>query len=94
MQTIVDFACVKGVSSDSGERIGNLCCSGACNVDGSHSLQLRISVARSVTGSEIHLHSLGHGLPPKVRRSDINSSHIPSIQICVRDLTAVIWLRC
>ena len=94
IETIVCFAGAKGVSSLSEEGGGKESWSGACRMDGSQSSQLRILVARSVTGSEIHPNSLGRGLPPNVRRRAISRIQTPLTKTCVRDLTAVLWLRC
>ena len=47
---------------------GNLFCDGECVVDGSHSAQVRMSFTKLVTGSAMHPHSLGNGLPQKARR--------------------------
>ena len=94
IDTIVGIAAANGMSSGSRFILGNDCCCGACRTCGFHSLQLSRSVARSATGSDMHPHSLGHGLPPNVSRSDIRSSQMPVKQTCVRDLIAVCKFRC
>ena len=50
-----------------GVGVGSLFYDGECVVDGSHSAQVIMSFARSLTVSEMHPYSLEHGLPPKVR---------------------------
>ena len=62
-------------------------------VDGYHSAQVKMSFARSVTGSAMHPHSLGHGLPPKVRRRAMRRKIQLSMMTCVRDFTAVFALN-
>ena len=61
---------------------------------GFHSLQCKISVAKSATGSEMHPHSLGHGLPPNVSRSAINRKMTLLMTACVNDFVAVAALKC
>ena len=63
-------------------------------VDGYHSAQVRMLFVRSVMGSAMHLHSLGHGLPPKVRRRAMRRKIKLSTMTCVRDFTAVLALKC
>ena len=72
----------------------NLFCDEECVVDGSHSAQVRMSFVRLVTGSEMHPHSLGHCLPPKVRRRDMRRKIQLSMMTCVRDFTADLALKC
>ena len=43
---------------------------GEWRVVGSHSLQFRMSLDKSVTDSDIYPHSLGHGFPPKEAESN------------------------
>ena len=73
---------------------GNLFCDGECVVDSSHSVQVRMSFARSVTGFAMHPHYLGHSLPPKVRRRAMRRKIQLSMMTCVRYFTAVSELKC
>ena len=72
---------------------GNLFCDGECVVDGSHSAQVKMLFEGYVTGSEMHPHSLGHGLPPKVTRRAMRRKIQLSMMTCVRDFTAVLALK-
>ena len=63
-------------------------------VDGSHSAQVRISFESSVTGSSMHSHSLGHGLPPKVRWRAMRRKIQLSMMTYFRDFVTVLALKC
>ena len=67
---------------------------GEWRVVGSHSLQFRMSLDRSVTDSEIHPHSLGHGFPPKVRRRAMTRKGDTLMEAWERDFEDVLALRC
>lgn len=75
---------------DQGE---NSLCLGVCNFVWSLYSQLRISVARPMTVSEMQPHSLGHDLHPKGNLRAISSSQTPFMQTCVSDFTAVSQLK-
>ena len=63
-------------------------------VDGSHSVKVRMSFARSVTGSAMHLHSFGHGLSLKlIRKATRRKIKLP-MMTCVSDFTVVLPLKC
>ena len=92
--TIVSFVEANGMCAGRGVGGGNLFCDGECVVDGSHSAQVRMSFVRLVTGSEMHPHSLGHCLPPKVRWRAMRRKMQLSMMTCVRDFTADLALKC
>ena len=72
----------------------NLFFDGECVVNGSHSAQVRMPFTISLTGSTMHPHSLGHGLPPKVRERSMGRKIQLSMMTCGRDFTAVLALKC
>ena len=85
---------MKGVFGGSGDGDGKEDWMREWRVVGSHSLQFRMSLDISVTNSEMHPHSLGHGFPPKVRRRTTRRKEDPLMEAWERDFEAVLALRC
>jgi hypothetical protein len=69
MSTTNSCACPNGMLSGRNVGGGIRCWFGAWVSLGSHWSFWMIAVERSQMASEIALHSYGHGIPPKVRRS-------------------------
>ena len=78
----------KGI--DAGNKIvgGYICTISDDSSSGSQSSHFKMALAKSVTGSEIEVHSEGHRDPPNVSRKHIISSLIPPTMIHINDLAA------
>ena len=87
---MVDLACAKGVFDGSGDENGKEDRMGEWRVVGSHSLQFRMTLDRSVTDFEMHPHSLGHGFLSKVRWNAMRRKEEPLMEAWERDFEAVL----
>ena len=67
MEMMVGLSWVKGIFDGRGDGYGKEDWVGEWRVAGSYSLQLMMLLDKSITDSEMHPHSLGHGFLPKVR---------------------------
>ena len=83
-----------GMSEGRERRWGKSICDGDEIVVRSNSLQVRMSLARSVMGYAMHPHSLGHGFPPKVRRSVMRRKVVLLMITWVSDFTTALALLC